>query len=95
MATGRGNTRRNVPMPGIGMLGLLLLCGLAASPAVLAGEEPDESPRVFLCRRGAGGSAPVAVRFAWHETAISNLANNEALPASPFHTDNWTGGTGE
>ena len=32
---------------------------------------------------------PVAVRFAWHETAVPNLMNKEGLPASPFRTDDW------
>lgn len=32
---------------------------------------------------------PVAVRFAWDETAMPNFGNNEKLPASPFRTDNW------
>jgi sialate O-acetylesterase len=32
---------------------------------------------------------PVAVRFAWHETAEPNLINKEGLPASPFRTDDW------
>ena len=32
---------------------------------------------------------PVAVRFAWDETAMPNFCNNEKLPASPFRTDNW------
>jgi len=32
---------------------------------------------------------PTAVRFAWHETAIGNLGNNEGLPAAPFRTDDW------
>ena len=39
--------------------------------------------------------APKAVRFGWHRAANPNLVNAEGLPASPFHTDNWTGGTGE
>ena len=30
---------------------------------------------------------PVAVRFAWHETARPNLINREGLPGSPFRTD--------
>lgn len=34
-------------------------------------------------------ATPVAVRFAWHETAISNLANKEGLPAAPFRSDKW------
>lgn len=32
---------------------------------------------------------PVAVRYAWHEEAEPNLANQAGLPASPFRTDNW------
>jgi sialate O-acetylesterase len=32
---------------------------------------------------------PMAVRFAWHETAEPNLINKEGLPASPFRTDDW------
>ena len=32
---------------------------------------------------------PVAVRFAWDETAMPNFCNNEKLPVSPFRTDNW------
>lgn len=32
---------------------------------------------------------PVAVRFAWHETANPNLINDAGLPAVPFRTDDW------
>jgi len=32
---------------------------------------------------------PVAVRFAWHETAEPNLMNKEGLPASLFRTDDF------
>ncbi|MDD3321409.1 MAG: sialate O-acetylesterase [Paludibacter sp.] len=32
---------------------------------------------------------PVAVRFAWDESAMPNFSNKEKLPASPFRTDNW------
>lgn len=32
---------------------------------------------------------PVAVRFAWTDTAEPNLFNAEGLPASPFRTDNF------
>jgi len=32
---------------------------------------------------------PVAVRFAWKDTAEPNLFNAEGLPASPFRTDNF------
>lgn len=38
---------------------------------------------------------PKAVRFGWHKLANPNLVNSEGLPASPFQTDNWQGGTGE
>jgi len=33
--------------------------------------------------------APVAVRFAWDNTATPNLFNSAGLPASCFRTDNW------
>lgn len=32
---------------------------------------------------------PVAVRFAWDETANPNLVNAAGLPALPFRTDDW------
>ena len=36
------------------------------------------------------------VRFGWQNVAESRtLANKEGLPASPFQTNNWQGGTGE
>ena len=34
-------------------------------------------------------SRPEAVRFAWNQIAVANLANREGLPASPFRTDRW------
>ena len=39
--------------------------------------------------------APAQVRFGWHHMANPNLANKEGLPASPFQTNTWQGGTGE
>jgi len=42
-----------------------------------------------------GVAAPKHVRFGWHKTANPNLSNKAGLPASPFQTDNWQGGTGE
>lgn len=39
-----------------------------------------ESPQV---------TAPVAVRFGWHQLAEPNLSNQAGLPASPFRTDRW------
>jgi sialate O-acetylesterase len=38
---------------------------------------------------------PARVRFGWHKVANPNLVNVVGLPASPFHTDGWRGGTGE
>lgn len=32
---------------------------------------------------------PVAVRFAWQETAVANFGNKDGLPAAPFRTDAW------
>jgi sialate O-acetylesterase len=32
---------------------------------------------------------PVAVRYGWANKVSCNLYNKEALPASPFRTDNW------
>jgi len=34
-------------------------------------------------------STPVAVRFAWDDSAVPNLVNHEGLPASPFRTDTF------
>ena len=45
--------------------------------------------------RADGVKSPRHVRFGWHRTANPNLVNSEGLPASPFQTDNWSGGTGE
>ncbi|MCP4786203.1 MAG: sialate O-acetylesterase [Fuerstiella sp.] len=38
---------------------------------------------------------PSQVRFGWHKLANPNLVNGVGLPASPFQTKNWRGGTGE
>jgi sialate O-acetylesterase len=40
-------------------------------------------------------SEPMHVRFGWHKVANPNLINKAGLPAAPFHTDGWQGGTGE
>lgn len=42
-----------------------------------------------------GIAAPKHVRFGWHKTCNPNLVNKAGLPAAPFHTDDWQGGTGE
>jgi sialate O-acetylesterase len=38
---------------------------------------------------------PTQVRFGWRKRANPNLANEKGLPASPFRTKNWQGGTAE
>ena len=45
--------------------------------------------------RAEGVTAPTQVRFGWHKVANPNLINSASLPASPFQTKNWRGGTGE
>jgi sialate O-acetylesterase len=40
-------------------------------------------------------SAPKQVHFGWRNVANPNLINKAGLPAAPFQTDNWQGGTGE
>jgi sialate O-acetylesterase len=42
-----------------------------------------------------GVAEPAVVRFGWHKLANPNLTNREGLPASPFQTKDWQGGTGE
>ncbi len=39
--------------------------------------------------------SPAHVRFAWQNAPTPNLVNRAGLPASPFHTDQWQGGSGE
>ncbi|MEW4454388.1 sialate O-acetylesterase [Bremerella sp. JC817] len=36
---------------------------------------------------------PVAVRYAWGDNPVANLQNAQALPATPFRTDDWDGTT--
>lgn len=38
---------------------------------------------------------PKNVRLGWRNDAMPNLTNKAGLPASPFKTDDWQGGTGE
>jgi sialate O-acetylesterase len=40
-------------------------------------------------------SEPKNVRFGWHKLANPNLVNCDGLPAAPFQTSDWQGGTGE
>ena len=39
--------------------------------------------------------APTQVWFGWHNIVNPNLVNQAGLPALPFQTTNWQGGTGE
>jgi sialate O-acetylesterase len=45
--------------------------------------------------QATGVDKPAQIRFGWHKTARPNLVNREGLPASPFQTENWQGGTGD
>jgi sialate O-acetylesterase len=38
---------------------------------------------------------PTQVRFGWSKTTNPNLCNGAGLPASPFQSKDWKGGTGE
>ena len=40
-------------------------------------------------------TSPTQVRFGWRNVASPNLVNKEGLPASPFQTNDWQGGTGD
>jgi sialate O-acetylesterase len=40
-------------------------------------------------------TSPMQVQFGWHKIAHPNLVNSAGLPASPFQTNDWQGGTGE
>ena len=42
-----------------------------------------------------GVDSPQHVRFGWHKTTKATLFNSAGLPASPFQTKNWQGGTGQ
>jgi sialate O-acetylesterase len=69
--------------------------GLPLTGFTVAGKEQSFQPA--LARIVAGKvvvtspsvAEPVAVRFAWHETANPNLINDAGLPAAPFRTDDW------
>ncbi|MBI2804915.1 MAG: sialate O-acetylesterase [Planctomycetes bacterium] len=43
----------------------------------------------------AAVAQPTQVRFGWRNTPNPNLMNKEGLPASPFRSQNWQGGTAE
>jgi sialate O-acetylesterase len=43
----------------------------------------------------SGIASPAQVRFGWRNIANPNLVNGAGLPAGPFQTRDWKGGTGE
>jgi sialate O-acetylesterase len=65
----------------------------------IAGEDKQFHPATAmidgdrLIVRAESVKEPVAVRFAWTDTAEPNLINKEGLPAAPFRTDTWKGVT--
>ena len=69
--------------------------GLAPDYFLLAGADRVFHPALAVIKEGRitlsspEVPAPVAVRFAWDETASPNLVNRFALPAVPFRTDDW------
>jgi len=64
-----------------------------ADGAFVAAEAVIDGKTVLVGAKGV--KAPTQVRFGWHKVANPNLVNAEGLPASPFQTNNWRGGTGE
>jgi sialate O-acetylesterase len=79
--------------------GLVTSDGKAPTEFLIAGKdekfvpaeaEIDDASVVVYCNTV---TKPVAVRFAWRDTAQPNLTNKEGLPASPFRTDTWKGVT--
>src|SRR5262249_48342529 len=52
----------------------------AAAPETRADLAAPSRPR---------GAAPTAVRYAWADRPIGNLADGDALPAAPFRTDDF------
>jgi len=75
--------------------GLISGDGQALSWFTIAGADHQFVPAQAVIKGNSvivsstGVQQPVAVRFAWDETAMPNLCNKEKLPASPFRTDSW------
>lgn len=75
--------------------GLITRDGQASTDFLIAGEDRQFVPaevklkgdRVIVS--SVKVKQPVAVRFAWRETATPNLVNSAGLPAVPFRTDDW------
>lgn len=79
--------------------GLVSRDGNALSRFTIAGEDQQFHPaeaqvvKETVIVTSAAVEKPVAVRFAWDDTAEPNLMNKEGLPASPFRTDAFKGVT--
>ncbi|WP_242689048.1 sialate O-acetylesterase [Pedobacter sp. SYSU D00535] len=74
--------------------GLISKDGKPLTGFIIAGKDGKfvtataEIKRDKLVLSSATVNKPVAVRFAWEETAQPNFYNKEGLPAQPFRTDN-------
>jgi sialate O-acetylesterase len=81
--------------------GLVARDGKPLTEFEIAGEDGEYKPAEATIEgntvvvQGKGVDNPTQVRFGWRNIANPNLANKEGLPASPFRTKGWQGGTGE
>jgi len=79
--------------------GLVARDGKALTDFTIAGDEKKFVPAVAtidgdsIVVHSDQVAKPVAVRYAWYDTATPNLSNKDGLPASPFRTDRWKGVT--
>ncbi|MEN6405272.1 MAG: sialate O-acetylesterase [Thermoguttaceae bacterium] len=75
--------------------GLVAKDGKPLAEFTIAGEDQRFEPATAVIDGDAvvvhsdNVAKPVAVRFAWRDTALPNLANKEGLPAASFRTDTW------
>jgi len=75
--------------------GLMTRDKAAPSEFIVAGEDKKFVPAKAIIVgdtivvSAAGVAKPVAVRYAFSQTAKATLMNKEGLPASPFRTDDW------
>jgi sialate O-acetylesterase len=75
--------------------GLMSRDGNPLSDFTIAGEDQQFLPAIATLEgndvivHSPAVQMPVAVRFAWYDSAQPNLANKDGLPASPFRTDDW------
>ena len=75
--------------------GFMLKEGNKATEFYIAGDDRNflpadvkiEKDRIIVSHKQVKN--PVAVRFAFRNTAMSNLFSKEGLPVCPFRTDDW------